>query len=554
MSLSAELITRIETWMNDDPDEVTKNQTQKLLEAALQNDSDATALLTTYFGPILQFGTAGLRGPLGPGPSCMNRAVVARAAAGLCRYLLKNRGKKLIVGYDARHNSYRFALDTVEIASGLGIEALLLPRALPTPVLSFAIRHYNADAGVMVTASHNPAQDNGYKVYLEDGSQIIPPVDSGIAEEIDAVFSVQELERKTTFTLLGDEAVDAYIERTASLVHPDVSRTINVVSTSLHGVGDEVWQRVFQKAGFSSLKVVESQQRPDPDFPTVKFPNPEEKGATDLLIELAHEATADIAIAHDPDADRCAMAIVDNGNWRLLKGDELGSLLAWWMVKRREHFNLSPLNGTFASSIVSSTLLKSIADKYGLNYQSTLTGFKWISKISDLVFGYEEALGYCVDPDGVRDKDGISAALLAAELAAFLKSQDMSVSDVLYQIAEEFGVFQTDQLSVRVANLDLIPQAIKRLRETPPASVAGLKVTDVIDLQLGWMHLPPTNGMMLLLDGGRVIARPSGTEPKLKCYLEVVIKNVEVSEAKDQATKRLEDMKRDMAIALGITE
>lgn len=554
MRLSAEFIERVESWMHDDPDSVTRQQTEELLLAAKNNDEAAVAVLQQYFGQILQFGTAGLRGPLGPGPSCMNRAVVARAAAGLAGYMSKNGLKKLIVGYDARHNSYRFALDTVEIAAGLGLEALLLPRALPTPVLSFAIRFYKADAGVMVTASHNPAQDNGYKVYLGDGSQIISPIDSDIAREIDSVSRVQDLMRRDSFTVLDDAAVDAYVKRTSSLVHAEISRDLQVVSTSLHGVGDEVWQRVFRNAGFTQLEVVKSQQLPDPDFPTVVFPNPEEAGATDLLLELAEEVQADIAIAHDPDADRCAAAIVDQGVWRLLKGDELGSLLAWWIIERTKLLNLTAPTGTFASSIVSSTLLESIATTNNLKYESTLTGFKWISKISDLSFGYEEALGYCVDPEFVRDKDGISAAVVFVELAAYLKSTGQKITDVLDAISKEFGVYATDQLSVRVANLELIPAAIKRLRETPPATVAGLEVIEVIDLQTGWKHLPPTNGMMLLLKGGRVIARPSGTEPKLKCYLEVVLKDSEIPVARVEAKRLLQDMKRDMAIALGVTE
>ncbi|MGA1324212.1 MAG: phospho-sugar mutase [Candidatus Nanopelagicales bacterium] len=553
MSLNQETLKRIEEWIQDDPDPITQSQTKELLASASGGDQQAIDTLQICFGPILQFGTAGLRGPLGPGPSCMNRAVVGRAAAGLCNYLKAKNLRKLIVGYDARHNSYRFALDTVEIAAGLGIESLLLPNALPTPVLSFAIRYYSADAGVMVTASHNPAADNGYKVYLGDGSQIISPVDSEIAAQIDAVTSVAALKRGDTYQVLDETAVEAYIERTSSLVHPQISRTIRVASTSLHGVGDEVWQKVFYKAGFTSLHVVESQQSPDPDFPTVRFPNPEEQGATDLLIELARQQDADVAIAHDPDADRCACAIKDNGIWRLLRGDELGSLLAWWLIERAQVLNLDAPRGTFASSIVSSTLLEAIAHKHNLNYQSTLTGFKWISKIPDLAFGYEEALGYCVDPKVVRDKDGISAAIVVVELAAYLKSKDLSISDVLQQIADEYGVYITDQLSVRFANLALIPEAIKRLRENPPTKVAGLDVQEIVDLQNGWKHLPPTNGMMLLLDGGRVIARPSGTEPKLKCYLEVTIKSSDIEKAQNKASQLLKDMKSDMAIALGVS-
>ncbi|MEN9922734.1 MAG: hypothetical protein RIS09_248 [Actinomycetota bacterium] len=553
MSLNQEFVEKIELWIDDDPDDVTRGETKLLLSHAQSGDVEAATKLQACFGEILQFGTAGLRGPLGPGPSCMNRAVVARAAAGLCGYMKKSGLTTLIVGYDARHNSKQFAIDTVEIATGLGIQAMLLPRSLPTPVLSFAIKFYQADAGVMVTASHNPAQDNGYKVYLGDGSQIIAPIDSAIAAEIATIRSVKALPRSTNYQVLQSEAVDAYITRTASLVHPKVSRDIHVVSTSLHGVGDEVWQKVFHAAGFKQLHVVESQREPNPDFPTVVFPNPEEAGATDLLLELAEKMHADVAIAHDPDADRCAAAILDRGVWRLLKGDELGSLLAWWLIERCRVLGLELPQGTFASSIVSSTLLQSLATSNNLKYQTTLTGFKWISKISDLRFGYEEALGYAVDPEFVRDKDGISAGIVFVEMCAYLKSIGSSVSEILDRIGLQYGVHATDQLSVRMANLELIPQAVSNLRANPPREVAGLQVVEVVDLQSGWKHLPPTNGMMLLLDGGRVIARPSGTEPKLKCYLEVIIKSDDVATARREASQRLERMKQDMAIALGVT-
>ena len=552
--MTADLFARVDAWIADDPDENTREQASEVLAAAREGDAASIAQLEQWFGPFLQFGTAGLRGPLGPGPSCMNRAVVSRAAAGLCAYLVKRDAKRIVVGYDARHGSIDFALDTVAIAAGAGLHAILLPRTLPTPVLAYAIRHFNADAGVMVTASHNPAQDNGYKVYLGDGSQIVPPADSDIASEIAAVSSVAGLVLSDEWETADESVVTAYINAAVAVVHAKAPRAITIASTSLHGVGDEVWRAVMSSAGYAAPHVVVEQADPDPDFPTVVFPNPEEAGATDLLIELASKVNADIAIAHDPDADRCAMAAPDrNGKWRLLRGDEVGALLGWWTVERTQQFGLPAPHGTFANSIVSSTLLGKMAAHHNIPFQFTLTGFKWIAKIPDLLFGFEEALGYCVDPASVRDKDGISAGLRLVEMAAHLKSQGRTINDVLADLAKQFGLHRTDQLSVRMSDLAAIPAAVARLRSTPPTSVAGMKVNEVIDLKNGWSGLPPTDGIMLQLEGGRVIARPSGTEPKLKCYLECIITDVSDIEASElSATDIIATMKSDMANALGV--
>jgi phosphomannomutase len=552
--MTAELFAKVDSWIADDPDENTREQAAEVLLAAREGDAQSIAQLEQWFGPFLTFGTAGLRGPLGPGPSCMNRAVVSRAAAGLCAYLVKRNAKKIVVGYDARHGSIDFALDTVAIAAGAGLEAILLPRTLPTPVLAFAIRHLGCDAGVMVTASHNPAQDNGYKVYLGDGSQIVPPADSDIAAEISAVTSVASLQLSDEWETADEEVVTAYINSAVAVVAPSAPRALTVASTSLHGVGDEVWRAVMSAAGFAAPHVVVEQADPDPDFPTVVFPNPEEAGATDLLLEVAKKAKADIAIAHDPDADRCAMAApMRDGSWRLLRGDEVGALLGWWTLARASEFKLATPQGTFANSIVSSTLLGKMAAKNNMPFQFTLTGFKWIAKIEDLLFGFEEALGYCVDPASVRDKDGISAGLRLVEMAAHLKANNRTVNDVLDDIAREFGLHRTDQLSVRMSDLAAIPAAVARLRATPPATVAGMTVLEVIDLKNGWSGLPPTDGIMLQLEGGRVIARPSGTEPKLKCYLECIIDNTsDIAAAEKAANDIIAKMKSDMALALGV--
>jgi phosphomannomutase len=550
--MNHDLIEKVERWIADDPDETTATHAQQVLDDAKSGDEQAVAQLTAWFGDLLQFGTAGLRGPIAPGPSCMNRAVVMRAAQGLINYLLKNGGKRIVVGYDARHRSIDFALDTVELAAASGLEAILLPRTLPTPVLAFAVRYLKADAGVMVTASHNPPQDNGYKVYLGDGSQIVPPQDADIAAEIAAINSVKDLPRAESWELADEAVVEAYINSAAATFEMAGLPQVQAVYTPLHGVGYETLVATVKTAALAELSVVVEQSEPDPDFPTVAFPNPEEAGATDLLLELASLKNADIAIANDPDADRCAAAIKDGATWRLLRGDEVGVLLGWWSIKRNELLGRPKLSGVFAASIVSSTMLSKIATAHNLEYQGTLTGFKWIAKVPNLIFGYEEALGYCVDPQSVGDKDGISAAIRLLELTAWLKSESKTFPQLLDELATTYGLHMTDQLSVRMQDLAAIPAAVSRLRSTPPSTVGGLSVTQVVDLAKGWNDLPPTDGILLLLEGGQVIARPSGTEPKLKCYLEVQITTDDVAADRAKAQEILAAMKIDMAKALGV--
>ncbi|MFC7986930.1 phospho-sugar mutase [Streptomyces sp. NPDC057336] len=552
-----DLLARANAWLAEDPDSDTRAELATLIDA-----EDRTEL-TARFAGTLQFGTAGLRGELGAGPMRMNRAVVIRAAAGLAAYLKKQGHDNglVVIGYDARHKSEDFARDTAAVMTGAGLRAAVLPRPLPTPVLAFAIRHLGAVAGVEVTASHNPPRDNGYKVYLGDGSQIVPPADADIAAEIDAVRSLNDVPRPTTgWQTLGDDVLDAYLARTDAVLAPDSPRTARTVYTAMHGVGKDTLLAAFARAGFPAPALVTEQADPDPDFPTVAFPNPEEPGAMDLAFAKARATipAPDLVIANDPDADRLAVAVPvpapapegtgDGTDWRMLRGDEVGALLAAHLVTRGAH-------GTFAESIVSSSLLGRIAEKAHLPYEETLTGFKWIARVDGLRYGYEEALGYCVDPEGVRDKDGITSALLITELASTLKAQNRTLLDLLDDIAVEHGLHATDQLSVRVEDLSLIAAAMHRLREQPPTRLAGLPVTNAEDLTRGTDTLPPTDGLRYTLDGARVIVRPSGTEPKLKCYLEVVVPvtaHADLPKARATARDLLTALKQDLSTAAGI--
>ncbi|MER6529269.1 phospho-sugar mutase [Streptomyces sp. NPDC001508] len=540
-----ELLARARAWLAEDPDPDTREELAKLI------DTGDHAELAARFSGTLQFGTAGLRGELGAGPQRMNRAVVIRAAAGLAAYLGKQgqAGGLVVIGYDARRKSADFARDTAAVMTGAGLRAAVLPRPLPTPVLAFAIRHLGAVAGVEVTASHNPPRDNGYKVYLGDGTQIVPPADHEIAAEIDAIASLDDVPRPDWgWEILDDSVLDAYLARTDAVLADGSPRTARTVYTAMHGVGKDVLLAAFARAGFPEPVLVAEQAEPDPDFPTIAFPNPEEPGAMDLAFAQARVSEPDLVIANDPDADRLAVAVRDGGAWRMLRGDEVGALLAAHLVRRGA-------TGAFAESIVSSSLLGRIAARAGLPYEETLTGFKWIARVEGLRYGYEEALGYCVDPQGVRDKDGITAALLVTELASELKEQGRTLPDLLDDLAVEHGLHATDQLAVRVRDLSLIADAMRRLRAHPPAELAGLVVSRAEDLAGGSDRLPPTDGLRYTLDGARVVVRPSGTEPKLKCYLEVVVPvagHAGLPAARDRAAGLLDALKRDLAAAAGI--
>jgi phosphomannomutase len=543
-------------WLAEDPDPDTRAELTALLAS---NDSDTE--LADRFGAKLEFGTAGLRGALGAGPNRMNQVVVIRAAAGLARYLRDAGGDSVVIGYDARHKSETFAHDTAAVMAGAGIRALLLPRALPTPVLAYAIRHLGTSAGVMVTASHNPARDNGYKVYLGDGGQIVPPADADISRCIDAVGALADVPRSDAWELLGDEVADSYIEAasTQQLLRTLPARDLNIAYTPMHGVGLAICREVLARAGFETFSVVAAQAEPDPDFPTVAFPNPEETGAIDLALELARSVDADVVIANDPDADRCAVAVPDvsaDGGWRMLRGDEVGVLLADFLLT-------NGISGRYATSIVSSSALSAMAERHAMPYSETLTGFKWIVKTDNLAFGYEEALGYLVAPHLVRDKDGISAAVIVALMAATLRAAGRTLLERLDEIWGEYGLYATEQISVRVDDLASIGEAVDRLRATPPPSLGGLPVVLAEDLAAGVSGLPPTDGLRYRLDGSvrglgpsRVIVRPSGTEPKLKSYLEVVVPVAEstggIAQARHAAREQLDAIGKELSAALGL--
>ncbi len=518
--ITPELRAEVEAWIALDPDPATRETLRAWLSAG--NEAE----LRSAFSGFLQFGTAGLRGPIGPGPSRMNRAVVGRAAAGIARYMKARGLTSVVIGRDARHGSEDFTQESAEIFSGAGLTVYILPRPLPTPVLAYAVRHLGVDAGVMITASHNPPQDNGYKVYIgpsADGvnynaSQIISPTDSFISAEIATVDA--QLPRGEQWIDLDDSVLDAYVEKTAAIV--DQVFPSKVVYTAMHGVGTETVQAVFRAAGYPDPILVTEQTEPDPDFPTVAFPNPEEPGAIDLAIAKAREVDADIVIANDPDADRCAAAINQPGvGWCMLHGDEIGALFGQYIASTMgERLQ----DKSFANSIVSSSLLRRIAHRHGVAFYETLTGFKWLAKIENLAFGYEEAIGYSVDPSTANDKDGVSAALLLAHIAGDLKARGSSVAEYLDQIWEEYGYFRTEQISIRVSELSQITTTLEKLRSAQPKSIAGLDVEKFDDLERPKDGLPPTNGLRFFLAGNvRVIIRPSGTEPKVKCYIEVIV-------------------------------
>lgn len=539
-SPTQELIDAAQAWVDDDPDHETRIELGAVLARAKQDDQAAVADLADRFSGMLEFGTAGLRGALGAGPNRMNRSVVIRAAAGLTAYLQQTEPQPfVVVGFDARYNSDVFARDTAAVVVGAGGRAAVLPHPLPTPVLAFAIRHLGADAGVMVTASHNPPQDNGYKVYLGDGSQIVPPADADIARQIARVAHVVDVPLADDgWETLDDEVLEAYLRAVTAVVSADTPRDLSVVHTALHGVGSATVARAFVDAGYAAPIPVESQAQPDPAFPTVSFPNPEEPGAMDAALELAEQTGPDLVLANDPDADRCAAAVPGPGGWRMLRGDEVGALLGSHVLSRGVDDG-----AVFANSIVSSRLLAAMAAAAGVRHEETLTGFKWISRVEGLRYGYEEALGYCVDPSSVRDKDGVSAALMMAELAATLKAEGRGLTDVLDDLAVAHGVHATDSFAVRVADLSLIGDIMGRLREHPLTDVAGIAVARTDDLAQGTEQLPPTEGLRYYLeDDSRIIVRPSGTEPKLKVYLEVVEpvgKRKKLGDARQAAAERL---------------
>ncbi|MDN5571509.1 MAG: phospho-sugar mutase [Propionibacteriaceae bacterium] len=549
----------VRAWRDADPDPATATALDNLVEKATGGDADAAAELADAFAGRLAFGTAGLRAALGPGPNRMNRVVVTQAAAGLAQWLLDHghAGERVLIGYDARYNSDVFARDTAEILAGHGLRPVLTETYVPTPVVAFGIGHLDCVAGVVVTASHNPPADNGYKVYVGP-SQIVPPTDVEIAAQIERAASVplESLPRSRAYPIIGAELLDAYADRVASLVAPDAPRDLTWAYTPLHGVGAETVARVLARAGFPAPALVSEQAVPDPSFPTVAFPNPEEPGAIDLALALATESGADVAVANDPDADRCAIAAPIDGTWRMLSGDELGWLLADDALRRG-----TP--GVYACSVVSSTLLRELAARAGQPFAMTLTGFKWIGRVPGLAFGYEEAIGYCTDPAAVADKDGISTLTRVLALVAALRAEGLTIADRLDDITRTHGVHLTSQLSFRVADLTRIADAMARLRSHTPTDLVGEAVA-AFDLAAGWNGLPTTDGVLLESERFRVVVRPSGTEPKLKCYLQVRLPPATDETATDEsataslavarleAAGLMEQLRAEMAEALGL--
>jgi len=510
------LLIKAQAWHDQDPDAETKAELAQLISNKNEH------ALASRFGSRLAFGTAGLRGELGAGPNRMNRVLVAQAAAGIGRYLLaKESAPSVVIGFDGRVNSDVFAMDSAEVLAGMGVRVLLLDQMGPTPLVSFATRELKLSAGIMVTASHNPPRDNGYKVYLGgdfNGSQIISPIDTDIAREIEKVAETEtfaSLTKSSDYEVIGNQIRELYLLSALQVGGKVVKKSLKIVYTPMHGVGWATIEPLFARAGSEALITVDQQLQPDGSFPTVSFPNPEEPGALDLAFELASDYNADIIIANDPDADRLAIALPTDNGWQRLTGDQVGLILA-------DEIASQATSGTLACSIVSSSALSAVAKHNGLEFKQTLTGFKWISKVPNLIFGYEEALGYCVDPNNVADKDGISAALLVSNIARREALNGRTLWDLLADLGNKYGHYATGQISIRVSDIAVIAKAMKSLRNNPPKEIANTSLT-FTDLAVGSESLPATDGLMFeLADNRRVIIRPSGTEPKLKCYLQAV--------------------------------
>lgn len=517
MTDAGQLIQTAKSWVAQDFDPETIVELTQLIDRSVDDPAALAELKNRFSGP-LKFGTAGLRAEVAAGESRMNRATVAKSAWGVTQWLLSQQRKTLIVGADARTGSSDFAADTCAIASALGLEVIQLESPLPTPVLAFALTTLKADAAIMVTASHNPAKDNGYKVYDHTGSQITSPSDVEIAQLIATAPPANQIDRSGKFQTI--QMIDRYVDFVASKASYVLNPELKIAYTAMHGVGSTAFNRLMHKVGYRNIVEVAAQKDPDPQFPTVAFPNPEEPGAMDLLLQLAIDADADIAIANDPDADRTAIAVPTTTGWQVLSGDELGALLAWWCIKRRE-INNQPIVGAMAASIVSSSMSQRIATANNLEFSFTLTGFKYVSRVPNLIYGYEEALGYCVLPEQIRDKDGISAALFAVELVSYLKSQRISVTEQLRALYVEYGMVLTKQITLRMQDIEAVSRKLLQITSNLPTYLGEFPLTKVENFSDGIDGLPKSSGIRLSFATGRVIIRPSGTEPKLKCYIEV---------------------------------
>lgn len=595
------LLKTVERWIELDPDPSTRAELSELLDDARGGGQVAYDSLERLFAGRLAFGTAGLRAELGPGPLRMNRLVVRQTAAGLLKYATGKlaSARRIVIGFDARYQSDEFAFDTAEIFRDAGWDVHLFDQPGPTPLLARQVLVQDADVGVMVTASHNPPRDNGYKVYLGGelsrhlepdglgvGAQIVSPVDQDIAQTIEAVVGedfaadaaapaalpAAEVSRPTGVHTIGEEARHSYQREAVELLDPQSypHRDLTIVYTAMHGVGGEAVTDLLEAGGFTEVIAVKEQFEPDPAFPTADFPNPEEDGALDLALKAARDHDADLVLANDPDADRLSAAVYDTAaeSWRQLSGDEIGALLGRHILERgplRDGWQTTERDDkpVIGNSVVSSRLLGKLAESRGLGHEETLTGFKWLARVPNIIFGYEEAIGFDVDPVHVRDKDGVSAALIFSELMADLKAKGTTAIDALDEIAAEAGVHVTGQVTIRVDDLSQLGEVTAALRKAPPAEIAGDAVVESLDLQA--VPLPgkeftaakSTDALIYLTEAGhRVIVRPSGTEPKVKCYLEAVAvpeseKSSAVSDARTDAETHLRLMRSSMQEILG---
>ena len=575
MAIDDTLSAQVRDWIAADPDAETRAEAETLIASALSGDEQAETALRGAFAGRLAFGTAGLRAELGAGPARMNRVVVSQTSAGFADYLLQRAANgettsppTVVIGYDGRINSDVFARDAAEVMAGAGLQVTLLPEALPTPVTAFAVRHLNASAGIMVTASHNPPRDNGYKVYLGDadgGSQIIPPSDGDIAARIElaAARPFAELARSSDYAVAGDEVRSAYVEHVAKAVRDGLAggrpaeprAPLRIAYTAMHGVGSDVAQQVFAAIGLPEVAPTPEQDRPDGRFPTVAFPNPEEPGALDLAFRTAREIDADLVVAHDPDADRLAIALPDpgaEGGYRRLTGNELGLLLGWRAAERervRAEAAGEPPRGALACTNVSSPALRAVAEAYGLDYAETLSGFKWVSRVPGLIFGFEEAIGYLTHPHVVRDKDGILASADAIAMALECKAEGRTLRQLLDDASMRFGCFSSSQVVVRLGGMTEAALLAEWVRANPPAELGGVAVSGVRDLLTPGLSAVPANVLSYdLADGSRVMIRPSGTEPKLKVYIDA---RADSGAAARDAVAALDAAIRDLLARLG---
>jgi len=552
--MNPKLVEQARAWMSGDPDEGDRATIGALLDAG--DDEE----LTRRFATPLTFGTAGLRGPLMAGPAGMNRYTVRRATQGVVAWLHQigvDPIRGVVVGRDARHGSEAFNDEVVSVLLGAGVRVFEMPGPLPTPLLAYTVKAYRAAAGIMITASHNPAADNGFKLYASDGAQILPPHDQTV-ERLASRAGEAVLGSRTSvlYSRVAPDVLVQYRRHFSQRFGVSTGSTLAITYTPLHGVGGTTMVELFDSARFASVTVVDSQFAPDGDFPTLAFPNPEEPGALDLAMAAADEANSSLVIANDPDADRLGVAVRNSQGWRVLRGDEIGWLLASALIPE-----MVAGEDVVATSIVSSTMLKKMAQVARIRYVETLTGFKWIARARNegvLRFGYEEALGFAVDPL-VADKDGMSAALALCQLADRLARDGHTLLDRLDEIETRYGVHAGRQLSLRVegpGGHQRIADALRRLRKARPGKLGDLAVSELVDLTKGWHGLAPTEGLVFMLfDRGRVVVRPSGTEPKLKAYIEILggpARERTLGEQRHAAAIQLEAVSRDLEARLAL--